>query len=428
MIRDLTAEGLGVAEVTGKQVFVGSALPGEFIRFRRKRRRKNYDEAALVEVLRESSLRVTPPCEYFSVCGGCSLQHLEPAAQLEAKQNVLLDALTRIGKVEPEGVLPPLAGKNQGYRRRARLGARLVEKKGRVLVGFREKHSSYVAEMHSCRVLRPELSDLIDPLMELISSMSISRRVPQVEMSLGDAGISLVIRVLDPPTAADTTLLAEFGAAHNVGIWLQSGGPQTLAPLDPGKPPEQLWYELPEAGVRLEFGPLDFIQVNQDMNRLMIARALELLGSLEGKRVLDLFCGIGNFSLPLARQAAHVTGVELEAGMVAKARANAALNHLGNTEFHAADLSDPDNLPEWWQQGFDVVVLDPPRAGAAAALAAVAQVRPAQILYVSCHAGSLARDAGELVHTHGYRLKKAGAMDMFPHTSHVEAIALFELE
>jgi 23S rRNA (uracil1939-C5)-methyltransferase len=235
------------------------------------------------------------------------------------------------------------------------------------------------------------------------------------------------VRVLDPPSVRDHELLLQFSEAHDLGIWLQSGGPQTLAPLDAENPPEQLWYGLPDFNLRLEFGPLDFVQVNQDMNRLMISQALDLLGSLDGKRVLDLFCGIGNFSLPIATKAAHVIGVELDAGMVAKAKANAILNGVTNVEFQAADLSDPEQLPDWRGENLDIIVLDPPRAGALAALEAVARARPKQILYVSCHPGSLARDAGILVAEHGYRLKQAGAMDMFPHTSHVEAMALFEL-
>jgi 23S rRNA (uracil1939-C5)-methyltransferase len=426
LIRDLTSDGRGVAATSGKAVFVNAAITGEFVRFRRQRRRKNLDEAELLEVLQASPDRAEPPCEYYSVCGGCSLQHLSPDAQLATKQSALSDALERIGSVEPEAWLPPLAGRSLGYRRRARMGARLVEKKGRVLVGFREKLKPYIAEMRSCATLAEELSQLIDPLAELIGSLSIARHVPQIEMSQGDASTALIFRVLEDPPTKDRELLERFGAERNIQIWLQTGGPDTLTTLDRSVPVEPLWYELPEFDVRLQFGPLDFIQVNQDMNRRMMNQAMELLGPLEGQSVLDLFCGIGNFSLPLARTADSVVGVELDHRMVAKASANAAANGITNAVFHAADLADGSNLPDWWRQGFDVVVLDPPRAGALEALAPINQAKPGRILYVSCHPGSLARDAGMLVNDYGYRLVRAGAMDMFPQTSHVEAMALFE--
>lgn len=426
VIRDITTDGRGIAGVAGKTVFVDAAITDEFVRFKRRRRRKSYDEADLIEVLRASPERSQPPCEYFDICGGCKLQHMHPEAQLAAKERALFDAFERIGKVVPDEYLPALAGKPLGYRRRARMGAKLVEKKGRVLVGFREKHKPYIAEMHSCQTLSPRLSELIDPLALLIADLSISRQIPQVEMSLGDETLSLVFRVLQNPNGTDRERLRVFAEAHEADIWLQSGGPNTLAPLDPAKPPAPLWYQLPVDDLRLEFGPLDFIQVNQDMNRRMIAQAMKLLGDISGYRVLDLFCGIGNFSLPLATRATQVTGVELDPVMVGKARVNAELNGLDNVEFHAADLTATDGLPDWWQQGFDVIVLDPPRAGAQEVLPFIARAAPATILYVSCHAGSLARDAGILVHEHGYRLKSLGAMDMFPQTSHVEAMAVFE--
>jgi 23S rRNA (uracil1939-C5)-methyltransferase len=429
-IRDLTADGRGVAETDGKAVFVDSAISGELVRFRRMKRRKNFDEAELIEVLEHSPDRVEPPCEYFSVCGGCSLQHLNPDAQLKVKQTALLQSLERIGGLLPEETLPALAGQPLGYRRRARLGAKLVEKKGRVLVGFREKRKPYIADMRSCETLDPRLGELIEPLAELIEALSISRQVPQIEMSQGDTVMSLVFRVLASPSAADHTLLQAFAERFDADIWLQTGGPQTLAPLQPDHVPAPLWYALPDFDLKLEFGPLDFVQVNQDINQRMISQALTLLGSLEGKKVLDLFCGIGNFSLPLATRAASVTGVELDQRMVEKARANAVANGIENASFFAADLSVEDDAPEWWgagnASGFDVVVLDPPRAGALEVLPQVAATGAKQILYVSCHPGSLARDAAILARDYGYILKSAGAMDMFPQTSHVEAMALFE--
>jgi len=426
IIRDITADGRGVVDTTGKAVFVDAAISGELVRYRRLRRRKNYDEAELIEVIEASPDRTEPPCEYFTICGGCSLQHMKPEAQLRAKQSVLLQSFERIGGLQPIEVLPALSGQPLGYRRRARLGAKLVEKKGRVLVGFREKRKSYIADMRSCETLEPRLAVLIEPLAELIESLSINTQVPQIEMSLGDTAMALVFRVLVAPSDGDKALLQAFGERTGADIWLQTGGPNTLAPLDPASPPPALWYALPDFGLRLEYGPLDFVQVNQDINPRMISQALELLGSLEGQRVLDLFCGIGNFSLPLATRSASVIGVELDQGMVEKARVNALANGIGNAEFFAADLSCSDIVPEWWGGGFDVVVLDPPRAGAQEVLAQVAATGAKQILYVSCHSGSLARDAGILTRDYDFRLQSAGAMDMFPQTSHFEAMALFE--
>jgi 23S rRNA (uracil1939-C5)-methyltransferase len=347
-------------------------------------------------------------------------------AQLRLKQRHLLQSLQRIGNVLPESELEPLAGRALGYRRRARLGARFVDKKQRVLVGFRERRSSRVADMQSCETLEPALAALIPGLSDLVSSLSISRQVPQIELSMGDNAIALVFRVLSPPSKRDNESLRAFGNEHGVQVLLQPGGPATVAPLDPGIAAEQLCYELPDFNVSLVFGPLDFIQVNQDMNRLMVAKAVELAQPQRADRVLDLFCGIGNFTLPLARRAAHVVGVELDAAMVAKARANAERNGIQNVEFHAADLAGDDVAYSWWGEGFDLVLIDPPRAGAEAVLPQIARAGANRIVYISCHPGSLARDAGILVNEYGYHLRAAGAMDMFPQTGHVEAMALFE--
>jgi 23S rRNA (uracil1939-C5)-methyltransferase len=426
-IRGLTLDGRGIATVDSKSIFIDGALTGETVRFQRERKRKSYDEAALLEVVVASPERVEPPCVNFMLCGGCTLQHLSPEAQLLLKQDALLQALERIGKVSPVEVLEPLAGRPLGYRRRARLGARLVEKKGRVLVGFREKRSSFVAEMQSCETLTPELSRLIPELSVLIGALKIASQVPQIEVSMGDNAISLVFRVLDRPKEHDRLLLRAFGEQNGAQIWLQTGGPDTLTPLDTEQEPPELWYELPDFDLRLAFGPLDFVQVNQDMNRRMISQAIDLVDPQPGDRILDLFCGIGNFTLPLARRSNRVIGVELDPRMVRKAAANAAMNGLANVEFHAANLADESaTLPDWWAGGFDLVVVDPPRAGAQEVLAQIAATGAKRILYVSCHPGSLARDAGILCGLHGYSLRAAGAMDMFPATSHVEAMALFE--
>lgn len=427
VIRDTTLDGYGVADTDGKSVFVDGAISGETVRFRRQRKRKNYDEADLIELVSESADRVQPPCANFGTCGGCTLQHMNASAQLNLKQASLIQALQRIGNVVPDTILEPLAGRAFGYRRRARLGARFVDKKHRTLVGFRERRSSRVADMQTCETLKPELAALLPGLNELVGSLSIARKVPQIELSMGDNAISLVVRVLSPPSQRDRELLRVFAAEYAVQVLLQPGGPETVAPLDGTAAQVELQYALPDFDLALAFGPLDFIQVNQDMNRRMVAKAIELAQPGENDRVLDLFCGIGNFTLPMARHAREVVGVELDPAMVAKARANADRNGIGNARFHAADLAANDIDYPWWGDGFDIVCIDPPRAGAEAVLPQIARSGASRILYVSCHPGSLARDAGVLVSQYGYRLRSAGAMDMFPQTGHVEAIALFEL-
>ncbi len=425
-IRDITVDGRGIAETDGKTAFIDGAITGETIKFRRSRSHSNYDEALLLEVLEPSTDRITPACEYFGQCGGCALQHLDYGAQLTLKQQSLLQALQRIANVTPTTVLPPLAGRPFGYRRRARLGARVVEKKGRLLLGFREKRDSCVTDMASCATLEPELSRLIPGLTKLVDSLHIRNRVPQIEMSKGDNAISLVIRVLDAPGVEDRRLMQQFVAAECVQVWLQPGGPASIEPLEPGSQPDDLWYALPDYDIQLAFGPLDFIQVNQDMNQRMITQAMQLAVPQPHERVLDLFCGIGNFSLALARLAGEVVGIELDPAMVRKAQSNAERNKLTNAHFHAVDLAAADVLSDRWGKDFDLVVIDPPRAGAQEVLPHVAATGARRILYVSCHPGTLARDAGILCSTYGYKLSAAGAMDMFPQTSHVEAMALFE--
>jgi len=425
-IRDMTVDGRGIAEAPGKSAFVDGALTGETVRFQRHRPHSNYDEALLLEVIEKSANRVNPPCDYFGQCGGCALQHLSYAAQLALKQQSLLQALQRIGNVTPAIVLEPLAGRPYAYRRRARLGARVVEKKGRLLLGFREKRNSCITDMTACATLEPELGRLIPLLTQLLNSLQIRNRVPQIEMSKGDNAISLVIRVLDEPGVDDRNLLQAFADSEEVQVWLQPGGPSSIEPLIPDSQPEELWYALPDFDLRLAFGPLDFIQVNQDMNQRMIAQAMQLARPQSHERVLDLFCGIGNFSLALARLAGEVAGVELDSAMVRKAESNASRNGLSNVSFQALDLANPNALQDKSGKTYDLVLIDPPRAGAQEVLPQVAATGAERILYVSCHPGTLARDAGILCSTYDYRLRAAGAMDMFPQTSHVEAMALFE--
>jgi 23S rRNA (uracil1939-C5)-methyltransferase len=423
-IIDLSHEAHGVARLAGKAVFVTDALPGERVVLKRVRRHRNFDEAVLESVIRPSPGRVAPPCPHYGTCGGCALQHLAPQAQLAFKQAQLLENLARLGGVEPGRVLEPLEGPVWGYRRRARLGIKLVPRKGRVLVGFRERSAPYVADLHECRVLAPPLGLLIDPLAELVGSLSIAARVPQAEVAVADNACALVLRVLDAPGDADLGRMREWERTHGARLYLQPGGPATVAPLTPGQEP--LRYSLPEFDVTLEFEPTDFIQVNGVLNQAMVSRAVELLDPQPGERVLDLFCGLGNFSLPLGRRAGQVLGVEGEAGLVARAVQNAARQGFTHVSYLAADLAAPALDAPWATRTYDRVLLDPPRAGAREVLPVVGASGAGRVVYISCHPGSLARDAGLLVRDHGFRLVAAGVMDMFPHTTHVEAMAVFE--
>ena len=427
-VADLTHEAEGVvrdSEAGGKIAFVAGALPGERISFRRRSFHKNHDEAALIEVHEPSPSRVTPRCAHFGVCGGCALQHLDPAAQIESKQKELAANLARIGNAEPAEWLPPLLGPHWAYRRRARLSSRFVAKKGRSLVGFREKQGKYVADVQRCEVLAEPVASLVGTLAELLTGMDRRASIPQIEVALSDGERVLVFRVLDPLPEADLEALRVFETAHGLRILLQPGGLNTIAPLTPG--PVDLHYRLDDFDVRLDFGPSDFVQVNAAINQAMVARAIELLEVGPADRVLDLFCGLGNFTLPLARRARAVVGVEGEAGLIARARANALLNGIGNAEFQVADLSvAPDITIPWMRGGFDQVLLDPPRVGAREVLSAVAHLAPRRVVYISCHTGSLARDLGVLTHELGFRLRAAGVLDMFPHTTHVESIAVLD--
>ena len=423
-IIDLSHEARGVARIDGKTVFVADALPGEHVVLRRTGRHRNYDEALLERVLQTSPDRVPAACPHFGLCGGCALQHLAPCAQIAFKQTQLLENLARLGGVEPERVLQPLTGPVWGYRRRARLGVKLVPRKGRVLVGFRERSAPYVADLHECRVLAPPVGELLDPLAELIGGLTIAARMPQIEVAVSDDACALVLRVLEAPAAADLDRLREFESARGVRFYLQPGGAETVAPLVAGAPP--LHYSLEEFGINVEFEPTDFIQVNAALNRAMVSRAVDLLNPESGHAVLDLFCGLGNFSMPLARSAREVVGVEADAGLVSRACDNARRNGLGNVSFHAADLArDVTEIP-WAKRIYERVLLDPPRAGARQVLPVVGRCDASRVVYISCHPGSLARDAGLMVRDHGFRLVAAGVMDMFPHTTHVEAMAVFE--
>jgi 23S rRNA (uracil1939-C5)-methyltransferase len=409
----------------GKTAFVAGALPGEEVRFRRRRHHRRHDQAELLEVLQASPERVVPRCAQFGVCGGCALQHLDGAAQLALKQQQLRDDLLRLGRVEPDTWLAPLAGPQWQYRRRARLGARFVTKKGRSLVGFRERLSTYITDIDICHVLAPPAGELLRPLSELITGLSIRERLPQIELAICEDVVALVARVLEPPNEADLQRLRAFEVERGVRFYLQPGGPSTVRPLT--EPAPLLSYTLPQAGVVLQFEPGDFVQVNDAMNRLLVERALELLAPGPQARVLDLYCGLGNFTLALARRAAGVVGVEGDAGLVERARANARRNGIDNAAFHVADLSaTPTPASAWLSAGTTHVLIDPPRAGALELLPAIAALVPERVVYVSCHPATLARDLGLLVHQHGFKLVAAGIADMFPQTAHVESLAVLE--
>lgn len=424
-IHALSHDGRGIGRLEdGKAVFVSGALPGETVRWQRTRRSRKLDEGRVLDVLEPSPQRVVPRCAHFGRCGGCVLQHLAPEAQLEAKQQALVEALERIGRVRPERVLEPLGGPLWGYRRKARLSVRYVEKKGRVLVGFRESGGRLVAELSRCEILAPSVGRKLEALATLIGSLDAAREIPQIEVSSGDEVVALVLRHLRPLSVSDRQRLRAFGAEHGLVILLQPGGIDSVEPLDPPAP--RLAYALDGGALRLEFAPLDFIQVNAALNQAMVAQAMGLLAPRPDERILDLFCGLGNFTLPLARRAAWVGGVEGDAGLIARARHNAASNGLHNLDFHVADLREPQPREPWAREAWDALLLDPPRSGADALLDWFPLRRIGRILYVSCHPGSLARDAGILVQQQGFRLVAVGVMDMFPHTAHVESMALFE--
>ena len=425
-IDSVTHDGKGIAAIPGKKVFIAGALAGEEVRFRRRKRRRKYDEAELLEVLSASPKRKEARCAVFGVCGGCSLQHVDDSEQRGIKQQALQDALERIGQVAPLRWLPPIFDTPWNYRRRARLAVKDVAGKGRVLVGFRERHAPFITDMHRCEVLARPVDALIDPLSELIGGLSIRRRLPQIEVAVAENATSLVFRVLDTPTEADLERMRNFAAERDCRIYLQPGGLDSISALQPEGPLSPLSYSLPEFDIVIEFEATDFIQVNALVNRRMIAAALELLQPDKDDRILDLFCGIGNFTLPLARFCGHVEGVEGDEGLVARARANAVRNGISNATFRCADLSRIDGKERWLADDWTGLLLDPARSGAPEVVAHIQRINPSRIVYISCHAGTLSRDLGVLVSAHGYRLEAAGIIDMFPHTGHVESIALLE--
>jgi 23S rRNA (uracil1939-C5)-methyltransferase len=428
-IESLDLKGQGVARRDGLTVFVDGGLPGERVRVETIKRKPSYEMARVVEVLKPSSQRVAPRCPHYGVCGGCAMQHLEPAAQVAIKQRSLEDLLWHIGRLRPERLLEPIYGPSWGYRYRARLSVRVVPKKGGVLVGFHERRSSYVADMRECHVLPPHVSALLVPLRDLIASLSVPDRYPQIEVAIGDRQTALVLRHLVPIEPADREKLLAFAACHGITWWLQPKGPDTVHALNP-KDETELAYSLPEFGLRMPFRPTDFTQVNHPMNRVMVSRALRLLAIEPGDRVADLFCGLGNFTLPMALAAREVLGVEGSPVLTARAQAAAQAQGLARrAQFVTLNLFD---VNDEWLAGlgaFDRMLIDPPREGAEAvarALCSPRVSRPTRLVYISCDPATLARDAAILVHQGGWKLRAAGVLNMFPHTGHVESMAVFE--
>jgi len=425
-IESLDQEGRGIARRDGKAIFIEGALPGETVTANIFRKKPSFEIGHVERVIVQSSQRVTPHCVFFGRCGGCSMQHLDAAAQVAAKQRVLEDNLWRIGKVHAEQMLPPIHGPAWGYRHRARLTVRHVAKKGGVLVGFHEKRSSYVADMTSCEVLPPRISALLPALRTLVGALSIRDRLPQIEIALGDEVDVLVLRVLNEPSAEDCATLKTFAEQHDVHLYLQPRGPDSAQPLWP-EAPADLYYALPEFGVKLPFRPTEFTQVNHQINRVLVRRALRLLDPQPGERIADMFCGMGNFTLAIAASGASVLGVDGSKALLQRAGENAAVNGLdARIDYRAMDLFEIDDATFSNLGRFDRMLIDPPRDGAVELVKALSANAPARIAYVSCNPATLARDAEILVHMHGYAFSAAGVVNMFPHTAHVESIACFD--
>lgn len=425
-IETLSDDGRGIAHVDGRTVFVEQALPGERVRFRYTRYTNKLTEARVVEVLAPSPDRVEAECPVFSACGGCSLQHINHSVQIALKQHALLQQLERIGRLQPGAVLQPLTGPQWHYRHKARLGVRYVAKKGKVLVGFRERGSSFITDTPRCNILHASVGDILTELSELIGGLQARQQIPQIEVAVGDNATVLVFRHLVELQQGDRERLRRFAEQHNIVCLLQAGKPDALEALYPPTP-DDLFYCIDDGSIRIVFAPSDFTQVNPELNRAMLKRAIELMRLQPDDDVLDLFSGLGNFSLPMARRCRSVVGVEGSAAMVKKARINAEHNGIDNVSFVCADLySDEITHAPWVKQHYNKVLLDPPRSGAAGIIPLLVKKQPERIVYVSCHPATLARDAGMLVNAHGYRCVSAGVMDMFPHTAHVESIAVFE--
>ena len=426
IIESLSHEGRGVSHIDGKTIFIDGALAGETVMFRYRRSHSRYAEGSLEEVIANTSAdRVEAKCKHFSICGGCSLQHLSPDKQIQHKESVLLELLKHIGGVQAEKILPALTGPLWGYRHKARLGVKHVLKKEKVLVGFREKYSSYVADIDSCEVLHPAVGRILDKLAALIADLTVHNKIAQIEVAVADNKTALIFRNLADLSGEDVKKLHDFGEEYNLSIYLQSAGPDSVVPLS-GEQQDDLCYQLDEGDITIHFAATDFTQVNVEINQKMVKRVIALLDIQPEDTILDLFCGLGNFTLPLALRAKHVTGVEGADALVQKARHNAALNNIANTRFLLADLSQSPLQQDIIADKYNKILLDPPRSGAQAVIEQLNLKKVETLVYVSCNPATLARDAGILVKEKGFKLTSAGVMDMFPHTTHVESIAVFE--
>lgn len=425
-VHSLSHEGRGIAHIEGKATFIHNALPGEKVEFAYTFCSRSYDEGTATYIPEASSHRVKPFCPHYGTCGGCQLQHMQMELQLSHKQGVLLEQLKHFGHVTPKQILPTLSGQSTEYRNKARLGVRFVEKKGnRVLVGFRERNGRFLADLHECRILSPSIGNKIPELSRLVRSLSNYEHTPQIEIAVGGNQTAIILRHMTPFTTEDLKQLELFSQQHQIEIYSHPNAPAQITKLFPSDNDHRLKYSLPKYNLEMRFHPTDFTQINEEINQLMIDRALELLNPQPEETVLDLFCGIGNFTLPIARYTNHVVGVEGAESAVQRAKENAAHNKLHNVEFFTADLSKDCASQPWMQRKYDKILLDPSRAGADGILNALPQLGAHTIVYVSCNPATLARDAGILVNQLGYSLESAGIINMFPHTAHMESIALF---
>lgn len=425
-IEKLSHDGRGIARIQGKTTFISGALPGETVTFRYTLQKKQFDEGAVVAVVDPADTRVTPRCAHFGICGGCSLQHLAASEQIALKQATLLELLQHVGNVQPERIMPPLTSDYWGYRRKARLGVKYVEKKQSVLVGFRERHQHFIAELTQCEVLHPRIAQQIPVLRELLLCCEARASIPQIEVAMGDSDVAFIFRHLTPLSTSDQQKLIDFSKNTGIYIYLQPNHPNTVQALYPPHfPLTSLNYTLPTEDIEINFSPQDFTQVNLDINRQMVTQALTWLALQKTDVVLELFCGLGNFTLPLARKVAQVIGIEGESSLLTRAKMNAERQQIDNIVYHTADLTKTTTSCAWTQQSYSKVLLDPPRSGALEILQVLPLTDTQQVVYVSCNPSTLARDAKILVHDKGLRLVQVGVMDMFPHTAHVESMALF---
>lgn len=425
-IHSLSHDGRGIATINQKTTFISGSLPEEIVSYQITHRHRHYNEAKVLELLEPSAKRFTPPCPHFNICGGCSLQHLEMNTQLEFKQQTLLDHLKHLAQVTPKTILPVLSADTLGYRRKARLGVKFVRKKNKLLLGFREKSSRFLADLEQCLTLHPRIGKNFQALRELINSLTIDQQIPQVEIAMGDEQIAFVFRCLSDPAEIDIKNLIDFGKKFNIEIYLQPNKPQILEKIWPEDSNQRLLYSLPDHQLNFLFHPLDFTQINLSANRLMINQVLQLLELNSDDILLDLFCGIGNFTLPIARRVQHVCGIEGNEEMVSRAKENAHYNQLNNAEFYVANLEKLTSEEIWLKKPYNKILLDPPRSGAKSILPFLKNLSPQRIMYISCHSATLARDAKILVQNDQYQLTQVGIINMFPHTAHIEAMAVFD--